>query len=40
MSPQSSTSSDNANGDEDETSSTYGSPLQRWNDRALGYPFR
>jgi hypothetical protein len=32
--------SDHANGDEDEPSSTYGSPLQRWIDRACGYPFR
>jgi hypothetical protein len=40
MSSQSSGSNDHANGDEDEPSSTYGIPLQRWIDQACGYPFR
>jgi hypothetical protein len=40
ISSQSSGSSDHTNGDEDEPSSTYDIPLQRWIDQACGYPFR
>jgi hypothetical protein len=37
---RSSGSSDHTNGDEDEPSSTYGIPLQRWIDQDCGYTFR
>jgi hypothetical protein len=39
-SSQSSGSSDGVDEDEDEPSSTYASPLQRWIDRACGYTCR
>jgi hypothetical protein len=40
ISSQSSISSRSLCADEDEPSSTYGSPLQRWIDQACGYTFR
>jgi hypothetical protein len=39
ISSKSSRSNYYTNGDEDETSSTYGSPLKKWIDHAYGYTF-